>query len=188
MYPRSIPRPLQLVARVLLTAATAGCSAEAADDRTSPPEGQRTGANAAVEAVDTPGCELLTGEEITAATGKVPARSEWDESTLRGCNWYEADGSPILGLVIGAAPRTYEDYIQSLQEMDATGSALEGVDTSSVAGIGDYAIWHESEGASYVNTARDGDLFVLMIFGEPASGRTKREAVLELAGKGVPRM
>jgi hypothetical protein len=189
MHLRFPPRPGRLVARALLTAAVAGCSAEATDDRNGSQEARTAATGAVPEAARAPGCELITAAEITAATGKVPARSEGDDTNLRGCSWYDADGSPILGLTIGAAPRTYEDYLQSVREQtEEMASLLEGVDTSTVAGIGDYAIWHETEGASYLNAARDGELFTLMIFTEPEGGQTKREAVLELASKGVPRM
>lgn len=177
---RFLPRPLDLVATALLTTAGVGCSAEGAEEPGSTP---------AAAVARTPGCELLTAEEIAAATGTAPARTEWDDTTLRGCSWYQADGRPLLGLVVGAAPPTYDAYVTNLQEQThESGSGLEGVDTSVVAGIGDYAIWHEAEGSSYLNAARGGELFVLMIFREPASGRSKREAVLELAAKGVPRL
>jgi hypothetical protein len=188
--PRPFPRrPLRLLAWALLTAGASGCSVEAPEERATPPEGLTAPQNDLAESAPTPGCELITAAEIEAAMGQAPARSEWDDSTLRGCSWYRADGRPLLGLVIGAAPATYEEYLDNVrQQTEETGSGLAGVETSRVDGIGDYAVWHEQEGSSYLNAARNGELFNLMIFGEPVSGKTSRDAVVELARIGVPRM
>lgn len=169
---------------ILLLAAPA-CAGDAETDRGRTP----AHAAAAAEREAVPGCSLLTAAEIESATGAAPARAEWDDDNVRGCSWYDADGRPLLGLVIGAAPSTYEAYLSNLRDQtEEMGSPIEGFDTATVAGVGDYALWHDSPNNSYLNAALDGDLFVLMFFRDPVGSARRRDAAVQLARSGLERM
>ena len=133
-------------------------------------------------AANVPGCELITGAEIQAATGLAPGRSEEGSKLIRDCNWYTADDRPLVGVVVGAAPRTYEEYLQNMREQ--LGSDMDLV-MSRVNDVGNYAVWH---GEGYLNVAEGNHLLVVWIFAEPAGDKPKREAAIELARKAVPRL
>ena len=117
-----------------------------------------------------PGCELITGAEIQEATGLAPGRSEEGPRLVRDCNWYIADDRPLVGVVVGAAPRTYEEYLRNMREQ--LGSDMDGLEMSRVTGVGNYAVWH-TEG--YLNVAEGNHLLVVWIFAEPAGDKPKRE-------------
>lgn len=150
------------------------CSREAPTNRESEPAGA---------AANVSGCELITGAEIEQATGLAPGRSEPGSSVIRDCNWYTADGRPLVGLVVGGAPRTYEEYVHGMREQ--LGSAMEDLEMSRVDGVGNYAIWHDD---GYLNVAEESDLLVIWIFAEPAGEKPKQEAAVELAREALPRL
>jgi hypothetical protein len=131
-----------------------------------------------------PGCELITGAEIQAATGVAASRSEGGARLIRDCNWYTADDRPLVGVVVGAAPATNEEYLQNMRQQ--LGSDMDELEMSRVHGVGTYAIWH---GDGYLlNVAQGTDLLVVWVFSQPAGDKPKREAAIELARKAVPRL
>ena len=85
-------------------------------------------------------------------------------------------------MVVGAAPRTYEEYVQNMREQ--LGTQMEDLEMSRVHGVGTYAVWH----GEYLNVAEGNDLLVVWVFAEPADHKPKREASVELARKAVPRL
>jgi hypothetical protein len=164
---------LLVLAWAVLVSPLGACSREAPANRGSEGDGG---------AANVPGCELITGAEIQAATGLAPGRSEEGSKLIRDCNWYTADDRPLVGVVVGAAPRTYEEYLQNMREQ--LGSDLKDLEMSRVEGVGKYAVWH----GEYLNVAEGNDLLVVWIFAEPAGDKPKREAAIELARKAVPRL
>lgn len=162
------------LAWAVLVSLLGACSREAPANRGSERDG---------DAAKVPGCELITGAEIQEATGLAPGRSEEGSRLIRDCNWYMADGRPLVGVVVGAAPRTYEEYLQNMREQ--LGSDMDDLDMSRVNGVGKYAVWH---GEGYLNVAEGNDLLLVWIFAEPAGDKPKREAAIELARRAVPRL
>jgi len=167
-------RTLLVLAWAVVVSALGACSREAPADRGSERDG---------DAAKESGCELITGAEIQEATGLAPDRSEKGSELIRDCNWYMAVGRPLVGVVVGGAPRTYEEYVRYMREQ--LGSDIEEVEMSRVDGVGNYAVWH-SEG--YLNVAQGSDLLVVWIFAAPAGEKPKQEAAVELARKALPRL
>jgi hypothetical protein len=167
----------------VLVAALASCSGEVPADEASQQNSETAAPEAGAEAsASAAGCELLTTEEIQAAIGAAPDRSEEGQGS-RACNWFTADGRSLVGVVVGAAQRTYEEYMQNIREQDE--SAPEDLEMSRVEGVGDYAVWH---GPGYLNAAQDGELLVVWVFADPSGGKSKQAAAVELARIALPRL
>jgi hypothetical protein len=164
---------LCVLACAVLVSPVGACGREASVNR---------GSERAGDAAKAPGCGLITDAEIQEATGLAPASSEEGSRLIRGCDWYAADGRPLVGVVVGAAPRTYEEYVQNMREQ--LGTHMEDLETSRVHGVGTYAVWH----GEFLNVAEGNDLLVVWVFAEPADDKPKREASVELARKAVPRL
>jgi hypothetical protein len=163
-----------VLAWAVLISPLGACSREAPANRGNERDG---------DAAKVPGCELITGAEIQEATGLAPDRSEQGSSLVRDCNWSTADGRPLVGVAVGGAPRTYEEYVQNMREQ--LGSKMEDLKMNRVEGVGNYAVWH-SEG--YLNVVQGNDLLMIWIFAEPAGEKLKQEAAVELARKALPRL
>jgi hypothetical protein len=145
------------------------------------PASGRTGRGG--DATKVSGCELITAVEIQEVTGLVAGKSDEGSGLIRDCNWSTADGRPLIGMVVGAAPRTYDEYLENVREQ--MGPDSEKLEMGRVTDLGTYAIWH---GAGYLNAAQGSDLLVIWIFAEPAGGKAKRDAAIELARKALPRL
>jgi hypothetical protein len=172
---RWLDRRKSLFVACALSGVVGGCSGEAPADRENE---NRTEAASAVA-----GCDLLTTEEIGAALGLAAERSNEQEGLMRGCDWSTSDGRPLVGVGVGAAPRTYDDYMEAVREQ--MGAEIDKLGMSRVDGVGDYAVWHE---AGYLNAAHKGELLVVWVYQEPTNGASKRAAATELGRAAVSRL
>jgi hypothetical protein len=167
----------------LVAAALGGCSGDEPGDGAS--DETASNVSRAEKSAQAAGCALLTAEEIQAATGRAPDGAEEGTGSVRGCDWM-AEGRPLVAVVVSAAPRTYDEYMQNVREQ--MGSNLNRIEMTRVEGVGDYAIWHAQDGPDYLNAVEDGVLLVVMIWREPANGKSPREAAVELARSALPRL
>jgi hypothetical protein len=158
-----------LVLGLLLVLAACGTSAPATggDDGDGGGDAPATDAPAGTQ----PGeCELLTLDEVSAATGvEVTGTIGTNQAGQAACNYNDAGGIPVATYIVmtpdaGVAPQAGYDAI------------TEGAEP--VSGIGDQAKWHEL-GTLYV---REGsDLFILSVFAPDLDIEQKKDAAIELA-------
>lgn len=181
MTPRRRVRALAVVVCSCLAWLLGGCSREGPADEPGR-EAEATSAEAAAEtAAD--GCALLTAEEIQAATGLSPVASEAAGVGDMDCDWSASDGRTLVGVVVSRTQDTYEEYIQNVRQ--TAPEMVAESEAGRVDGVGDYAIWYQ---AGYLNAVRDGRLLVVWTYAEPTNGKSKREAAIELARSGLPRL
>jgi hypothetical protein len=129
-------------------------------------------------------CELLTAEEIAAVMGTTPSQgAERPDVGDGACDWTRSDGRPLVGVVVSRTQDTYEEYMQNAREQ-GMGSSAEEMGTR-IDGVGDYAIWYST---GYLNAAQRGKLLVVWIHRDPAGGKAKQEAAIELARTGLQRL
>ena len=156
-----------LVLGLLLVLAACGASAPATggDDVDGGDD-----APADVPAGTQPGeCELLTLDEVSAATGlEVVGTIGTNQAGQAACNYNDADDFPVATYIVmtsdaGVAPQTGYDSITD--------------GTEPVSGIGDQAKWHEL-GTLYVLDG--GDLFILSILTPDLDMEQKKDAAMDL--------
>lgn len=158
-----------LVFGLLLVLAACGASASATDDADSDGGDGDATADAAPDTQQGE-CELLTLDEVSAATGLEATGSIGaNQAGQAACNYNDSDGFPVATYVImtsdaGIAPQAGFDAV------------TEG--TESVSGIGDQAKWHEL-GTLYV--LDDGDLFIVSVLTPDLDTQQKKDASIDLA-------
>ena len=115
-------------------------------------------------------CELLTLDEVSAATGvEVTGTIGTNQGGQAACNYNDADGIPVATYIVmtsaaGVAPQTGYDSITD--------------GTEPVSGIGDQAKWHEL-GTLYV--LEGGNLFIVTIITPDLDIQEKRDVSIDLA-------
>jgi len=139
---------------------------------------------------DVDACQLLTAAEIEEVTGQAPGtpESKMLGSDVPACAWPSADGSDpsLVSLLVhfGAAPSTYEEYIEithgSLDEKFAD------VLYRHIEGPGDFGVWVGDDRMGSLEVYQD-DRMISVTAGS-AGGRSAPETSTALAEKALARL
>jgi Protein of unknown function (DUF3558) len=114
-------------------------------------------------------CELLSLDEVSAATGaEVTGSIGSNQGGQAACNYNDADGIPVATYVV----------MTSAPEVAQAGYDAITDGTEPVSGIGDQAKWHEL-GTLYV--LEDGDLFIVSVITPELDIQEKRDVSIDLA-------
>jgi hypothetical protein len=160
---------------VVLLGVVAACG-EAPPDQ--PPEEASAAVTTSTESPAA--CDILTTEEIQAATGIAPAKAEARDMSDGACDWTGPDARPLVSIVMSRTQNTYEEYMQNVREQ-----GMEDIQGTRVEGVGDYAVWYDP---GYLNAVLRGRLLVVWVYAKPTNGKTEQEAAIELARAGLARL
>lgn len=135
-------------------------------------------------------CELLTPDEIEAATGRAAGEPQDMSAQAAGvpmCNWPPVGGRSydvLTGLLVsGNAYDDYEEFLESVRD-SPLGAVVAPDEVEEVSGVGDFGVWMSELGMLQVY---DGD-WMVQINVAAAPGRDEIQAARELAAAALGKL